>query len=465
MSDTRPVAVILAAGKGTRLKSRTAKVLQRAAGLPLLEHVLRALAPLQPQATLVVVGHQAEAVEQAFAGRGFSFVRQEPQLGTGHALLVTRAALPAHGTVLVLSGDVPLLRPLTLGRLLRAHLADGAAATLLTAVLDEPGAYGRVLRGPDGRPRAVVEARDATPEERACREINVGLYAFEAGALLRALDGLRPENAQGEFYLTDVVAALSAAGAQLLAVPAEDAGEVLGVNTLAELAESARWLRRRRVEELMASGVVVEDPETTHVGADVTVEADAVLRPFTLLEGRTRVASGAVVGPFVRLENVDVGPGAQVLDHCLLRDSSVGPGAAVGPFAHVRPETRIGARAKVGNFVELKKTDLGEGSKAPHLSYLGDATIGSGVNIGAGTITCNYDGFAKHPTRIEDGAFVGSDSTLVAPLTIGAGAYVGAGSTITKDVPAEALAVGRARQVVKEGWARTRRARSRGPRH
>ena len=465
MSETRPVAVILAAGKGTRLKSHTAKVLQRAAGLPLLEHVLRAVAPLQPRATLVVVGHQAEAVELAFAGRGLSFVRQEPQLGTGHALLVARAALPAHGTVLVLSGDVPLLRPRTLAQLLEAHLADGADATLLTAVLDEPGAYGRVLRGADGRPQAVVEARDATPEQRACREINVGLYAFEAAALLRALDGLRPENAQGEYYLTDVVAALSADGARLLGAAADDAGEVLGVNTQAELAESARWLRRRRVEELMAAGVVVEDPETTHVGADVAVEADAVLRPFTLLEGRTRVARGAVVGPFARLENVDVGSGAQVLDHCLLRDCCVGPGAAVGPFTHVRPETRIGARAKVGNFVELKKTDLGEGSKAPHLSYLGDATIGSGVNIGAGTITCNYDGTAKYPTRIEDGAFVGSDSTLVAPVTIGAGAYVGAGSTITKDVPAEALAVGRARQVVKEGWARTRRARSGGPRH
>ena len=465
MSDPRPVAVILAAGKGTRLKSSTAKVLQPAAGLPLLEHVLRALRPLEPRATVAVVGHQAEAVEQAFGGRGLRFVRQEPQLGTGHALLVARPELPESGTVLVLSGDVPLLRSATLAALAAAHARDGAAATLLTAVLDEPGAYGRVLRDAAGRPRAIVEARDASPEERAVREINVGLYAFEAGALCRALRGLQPENAQGEYYLTDVVAALAADGARLLAVAAEDPGEVLGVNTLHELAQASAVLRGRKLEQLLAAGVRVEDPATTHVGLDVEVAADAVLRPFTLLEGRTRVAAGAQVGPFARLDNVEVGPGAQVLDHCLLRDCSLGAGAAVGPFAHVRPETRIGARAKVGNFVELKKTSLGEGSKAPHLSYLGDATIGAGVNIGAGTITCNYDGVSKHPTGIEDGAFVGSNSTLVAPVTVGAGAYVGAGSTVTKDVPADALAVGRARQVVKEGWARTRRARAGGPRH
>jgi bifunctional UDP-N-acetylglucosamine pyrophosphorylase/glucosamine-1-phosphate N-acetyltransferase len=304
-----------------------------------------------------------------------------------------------------------------------------------------------------------VEARDASPEERAIGEINVGIYAFDKAALLEVLGGLQPQNAQGEYYLTDVVGLLRAAGRTVRAVAAGDPGEGLGVNTHAELAEAARVLRARRTRELMEAGVAVEDPDTTHVGLDVTVEPDALLRPFTILEGFTTVRAGAAVGPYVRLVDVEVGPGAQVLDHCLLRQCVVGPGASVGPFAHVRPETRIGARAKVGNFVELKKTDLGEGSKAPHLSYVGDAKVGPGVNIGAGTITCNYDGVHKHVTRIEAGAFIGSDTTLVAPVTVGEGAYVAAGSAITEDVPPGALALGRARQHVKPGWADARRRR------
>jgi bifunctional UDP-N-acetylglucosamine pyrophosphorylase/glucosamine-1-phosphate N-acetyltransferase len=302
-----------------------------------------------------------------------------------------------------------------------------------------------------------VEAKDASPEELREAEVNAGVYAFEVPPLLDALGKLTANNAQREFYLTDVIGLLSAAGQAVEVVTAEEASEALGVNTLAEVADASRRLRDRRLAELMAAGVLVEDPASTTVGLDVRVEPEATLRPFTFLEGRTVVCAGAVIGPFVRLLDTEVGPGAQILDHCLLRKCVVEAGAMVGPFTHIRPESRIGAGAKVGNFVELKKTHLGKGSKAPHLSYLGDATIGPGVNIGAGTITCNYDGTAKHPTVIEAGAFVGSDATLVAPVTVGEGAYVAAGSVITEDVPAQALALGRARQVIKPGWTRKRR--------
>jgi bifunctional UDP-N-acetylglucosamine pyrophosphorylase/glucosamine-1-phosphate N-acetyltransferase len=451
-------AVILAAGRGTRMKSARAKVLHQVQGVPLLEHVLRSLEALGLDPITVVVGHQADAVEAAFAGRGLHFVVQEPQRGTGHALQVAKGIVEQHAerTVLVVNGDVPLLRAETLAALLQEHRTQGAAATLLTVDLDDPGAYGRVLRGPDGAVRAIVEARDASDAERQVREINVGIYAFDVPVLLPLLAGLQPQNAQGEYYLTDLIALLRSAGRTVHAVKAADPQEALGVNTMGELSQVSRLLRERRVAELMAAGVLFEDPETTHLGPDVTAEADVVIRPFTILEGRTHLAAGAVVGPYVRLVDMQIGAGAQVLDHCLLRQSVVEAGAVIGPFAHIRPETHVAARAKVGNFVELKKTRLGEGSKAPHLSYLGDATIGAAVNIGAGTITCNYDGQTKSPTRIEPGAFVGSDTTLVAPVTVGAGAYIGAGSVITEDVPAGALALGRARQVVKAGWAEER---------
>lgn len=458
MSDTLQV-VVLAAGKGTRLKSRRPKVLQRAGGAPLIEHVLRALDGLRPLELIVVVGHEGAEVSAALAAHKPRVVHQEPQLGTGHALLVARPVLRNEGTLLVLSGDVPLVRPATLAQLVDAHRQDGAAATLLTAHLPEPGAYGRVVRGPDGRPSAIVEARDATASQLQVHEVNAGLYAFESAALFKALDELRPQNAQGEYYLTDVVGVLARQGQKIGAVALSDQRELLGVNTQAELAQIDGLLRERRAHELMAAGVVLQDPSSIHIGLDVRVDADVIIRPFTLLEGSTTVASGAVVGPFARLENTRIGAGAQILDHCVLRDCEVEAGATVGPFAHIRPESRIGRGARVGNFVELKKTVLGEGSKASHLSYLGDANIGAHVNIGAGAITCNYDGTHKHTTRIEDGAFVGSDSTLVAPVTVGTGAYIAAGSTITSDVPDGALGLGRARQVVKPGWARARRQR------
>jgi bifunctional UDP-N-acetylglucosamine pyrophosphorylase/glucosamine-1-phosphate N-acetyltransferase len=454
-----PQAVILAAGKGTRMKSARPKILHHVLGVPMLEHVLATVAHVDAAPVSVVVGHQAEAVERAFAGQGLTFVRQEPQLGTGHALQCARdvfAAAPER-PLLVLNGDLPLLKPETLLRLLEVHRTSRAAATLLTVVLDEGGAYGRVLRGTDGQVRAIVEARDATEQERAVREVNAGIYAFDVASLLGVLSGLQPQNAQGEYYITDLVGLLRSAGRPVHAVQG-DPVEALGVNTMQELADATALLRGRRNAELMASGVVIEHPETTSVGPHVEVGPDAVLRAFTLLEGRTRVGRGARVGPFARLVDAEVGEDAIVLDHCLLLECVVEEGASIGPFAHIRPQSRVGRRAKVGNFVELKKTVLGEGSKAPHLSYIGDAQVGEGVNIGAGTITCNYDGVHKHPTRIENGAFVGSDTTLVAPVTVGEGAYIGAGSTITEDVPPHSLAVGRARQVVKEDWARRRKA-------
>jgi bifunctional UDP-N-acetylglucosamine pyrophosphorylase/glucosamine-1-phosphate N-acetyltransferase len=462
VSPSDAQAVILAAGKGTRMRSARAKVLHPLLGVPLLDHVVRAVQSLGVDPITVVVGHQAAAVEAAFAGRGVGFVRQDPPLGTGHAVQAARERIAAYPTrtVLVINGDVPLLRGETLAALLDAHRAGGAAATLLSVVLDDPAEYGRVVREPDGSVRAIVENRDASAQERLIREINAGIYAFAARPLLEALGQLHPQNAQGEYYVTDVIGLLRKAGHRVDAMASPDPWEALGVNSHAELAAAARTLRQRRCEALMAAGVGIEDPETTVVGPEVEVEPDALLRPFTVLEGRTRVASGAVVGPFVRLVDCEVGPGAEILDHCLLRGCVVEEGARVGPFAHVRPESRIGARAKVGNFVELKKSHLGAGAKAPHLSYIGDATVGPGANIGAGTITCNYDGLHKHHTQIGAGAFVGSDSTLVAPLTVGEGAYIAAGSAITEDVPPGALALGRARQVIKEGWVEARRQKS-----
>ena len=451
-------AVLLAAGKGTRLKSSRAKVLHLAQGVPLLEHVLRAVSAAGAERLTVVVGHEAEAVEAAFSGRA-EFVRQEPPRGTGHAVLVARERFAARPdeTLLVVNGDLPLLRAATLGRLLEQQRASRAAATLLSVELDEPGAYGRVLRDASGNVRAIVEAKDASPAERATREINVGAYAFAVAPLLRALDRLAPQNAQAELYLTDVIGLLVGEGQSVGALRAGEPSEALGVNTLEELAEASRLLNARRARELMAAGTTIEDPATTWIGADVVVEPGVTLRPFTILEGRTVVRRGAAVGPFTRAEHAVIGEQAQVLDHCLLRECVVEAGASVGPFAHLRPETHVGARARVGNFVELKNTRLGDGSKAPHLSYLGDAEIGPGVNVGAGTITCNYDGEKKHKTTIGAGAFIGSDTTLVAPVSVGENAYVGAGSTITEDVPKDALALGRARQVVKEGWASRRK--------
>jgi bifunctional UDP-N-acetylglucosamine pyrophosphorylase/glucosamine-1-phosphate N-acetyltransferase len=434
------------------------KVLHEAAGRPLLYYVLDLCEALAAQ-TVVVVGHQAEAVRDACASRsGLGFVTQEPQLGTGHAVQTALAAIPATETdpVLVLAGDVPLLRAETLRALCDLRERSGAAAALVSFRTSTPAAYGRVLRDTAGRVAGIVEAKDATAEQLRIDEVNASLYVFDGKRLRASIQELRPNNAQGEFYLTDVVGLMVAAGETVEALVVSDPTEAAGVNTTAELSDIERALYERRAHVLLAGGVSIERPDTVLIGPEVRVEAGARIRAFTILEGATRVGAGASVGPFCRIEDSEIATNATILDSCLVRSSRVEAGASVGPFAHIRPDSRVGENAKVGNFVELKKTHLGAGSKAPHLSYLGDATIGAGANIGAGTITCNYDGLVKSPTAIEDGAFVGSNSILVAPVRIGRGAYIAAGSVITKDVPAEALGVGRARQENKPGWASRR---------
>jgi bifunctional UDP-N-acetylglucosamine pyrophosphorylase/glucosamine-1-phosphate N-acetyltransferase len=443
-------AVVLAAGKGTRFHSDLAKVLHPVAGRTMLRWVLESLRPLGLERVVVVVGHQAEAVaaEAAAAGlAGLVTVEQSEQRGTGHATRTAFEAAVLDGVdrVLVLPGDTPLLDPATLTALLEAD----APAAMLTARLADPVGYGRVLRAGDGRVERIVEHRDASEAERAVDEINAGMYVFGAAALRRELDALRGDNAQGELYLTDVVAPLAAEG--LLAVEASPE-TIAGVNDRAQLAAAAAVLRRRINERLLREGVTLVDPERTYVGADVEIAADAVILPNTHLEGATRIGAGATVGPDSRLVDALVEEGATVA-YSVLLGASVGPGATVGPFSYLRPGARLERAAKAGAFVEIKQSVVGEGSKVPHLSYIGDAEIGQGVNVGAGTITCNFDGRDKHRTVIGDGAFIGSDTMLVAPVTIGARAVTAAGSAITQDVPDGALALERTQQVAVPGYA------------
>jgi bifunctional UDP-N-acetylglucosamine pyrophosphorylase/glucosamine-1-phosphate N-acetyltransferase len=406
---------------------------------------------------VAVVGHQTEFVTKHLAGAaGVSFAVQEPQLGTGHALLQAEPFLQnQHGTLLLLSGDVPLVRTRTLQTLLEWHRKRGAAATVLTATIDQPDGYGRIVRQ-DGAITAIVEHRDASPEVRAIAEINSGIYAFDLELLFPALRQIGSGNAQGEYYLPDLVRIFRGRGLIVETVSLSDPGEILGVNSRKELAQVSAILRDRKNEELMAAGVTIEDPASTWVHPDVTVGADTILHPGVYLEGRTRIGSGCEIHSGVRIVDSVLGDRVVVNNFCVIRQSQIESGAQVGPFAQIRPDSHVGEGAHVGNFVELKKTRLGKGSKANHLSYLGDATIGEKVNIGAGTITCNYDGVNKNATTIEDGAFIGSDSQLIAPVTIGKGAYVAAGSSITEDVPPESLAIARARQVNKPGWRRKR---------
>jgi bifunctional UDP-N-acetylglucosamine pyrophosphorylase / glucosamine-1-phosphate N-acetyltransferase len=451
--------VILAAGKGTRMKSGLPKVLHRAAGLTLLEHVLRAAATLEPASTVLVLGHQADLVKQAVGKRpGLAFASQEQQLGTGHALLQAEVALEgASGTVVLLSADVPLLRPATLRALVERHRAAGAAATVLTADVAAPDGYGRIVRDDAGFISAIVEHKDATVSQRAIGEINSGIYAFDLGPLFGALREIGSSNAQGEYYLPDLVKIFRARGLVVDVLKLEDSREIVGVNSRMELAEVSMILRTTKLEDLMAAGVTINDPASTFVDPDVTVGPDTILRPGVYLEGRTQIGSGCEIHSGVRIVDSTIGDDVVINNFCVIVESTVRRGARLGPFAHIRPQSDVGESAHVGNFVELKKTSLGRGSKANHLAYLGDATIGEKVNVGAGTITCNYDGTAKHPTVIEDGAFIGSDSQLIAPVRIGKGAYVAAGSSITHDVPADSLGIARSKQVNKDGWVGRKR--------
>jgi|SoiMethySBSTD1v2_1073268.scaffolds.fasta_scaffold14620_7 bifunctional UDP-N-acetylglucosamine pyrophosphorylase/glucosamine-1-phosphate N-acetyltransferase len=451
--------VILAAGKGTRMKSARPKVLHALAGRPLIEHILRTVDGLHALSTVLVIGHGGDEVRSALASReNLQFAVQSPQLGTGHALLQAEQALSGKkGTVLLLYADVPLLELSTLGRLLEHHRETRAAATVLTARLDDPYGYGRIVRDASGAMERIVEERDASGEERAIKEINSGIYAFELAPLFPALHGLAADNAQGEYYLTDLVAAYRGRRLAVNALCIDDARELRGVNSRVDLADLTVVLRARKNRDVMLAGATLDDPATTYLDLDVAIGADTIVGPGVVMTGRTTVGERCRIHAGVRLTDATIASDVTILDRSIVTDSSVAAGAQVGPFAHIRPGSVVGHNARVGNFVELKKTTLGEGSKASHLAYLGDSTIGAEVNIGAGTITCNYDGVSKQPTTIEDGVFIGSDSQLVAPVTIGKGAYVAAGSTITEDVPPDALAISRTRQTNKPEWAATRR--------
>ncbi|MGH9409381.1 MAG: bifunctional UDP-N-acetylglucosamine diphosphorylase/glucosamine-1-phosphate N-acetyltransferase GlmU [Vicinamibacterales bacterium] len=445
--------VVLAAGKGTRMQSALPKILHTVAGVPLIEHVLRAADGLNPASSVIVVGHHADRVREALGKRlGLRFALQEPQLGTAHALLQAEPALAgARGTLLLLYGDVPLLRGTTLAGLVAAHRASGAAATVLTARVDNPHGYGRIVRE-NGQITAIVEEKDATAAERAIQEINTGIYAFELAPLFGALRSLGSANAQAEYYLPDIIRAYRARGFRVATQSIDDPREILGVNSRKELADVAAIVKTTRAEALMAAGVTIIDPASTWIGLDVSVGPDTIIHPNVHLEGRTRIGARCEIESWVRIVDSAIEDGAHIRNFCVVTESRVAADARVGPFAHIRPESQIGPAAHVGNFVELKKTTLGAGAKANHLAYLGDATVGERVNVGAGTITCNYDGSKKHATVIEDGAFIGSDTQLIAPVRVGKGAYVAAGSSITQDVPDGALGIARGRQSNVEGW-------------
>jgi bifunctional UDP-N-acetylglucosamine pyrophosphorylase / glucosamine-1-phosphate N-acetyltransferase len=454
--------VILAAGKGTRMKSARSKVLHRVAGRPMIEHVLASAAALDAKTTTVVVGHQAESLKTALAGHsGLTFVVQEPQLGTAHALLTTESALRGKtGTLVLLSGDVPLLTANTLKTLRDRHTSARAAATVITCLLDEPRGYGRIVRdsAESGQQIArIVEEKDASAGERQICEINSGIYAFALAGRFDAVRSIAANNAQNEYYLPDLVAIFRRQGMVVETVTVPNAGEIRGINSRIELAAVSRIVRDQKNTELMAAGVTIEDPATAYIDGDVTIGPDTIVHPGVSIEGRTSIGAGCEIHSGVRIVDSQIGDRVQVFNHCVITDATIADDVNVGPFAHLRNHAEVRARARVGNFVELKKTVLGEGSKSMHLAYLGDALIGERVNIGAGTITCNYDGVNKNTTTIEDGAFIGSDTQLIAPVTVGKGAYVGSGTTIRENVPGGALAVSAGKQRNIDGWVENKK--------
>ena len=454
MSDLR--IIIMAAGLGTRMKSKTAKVLHRAAGRPLIDYVVDLAREIGDDKPVIVVGHQREQVQQHVGDRA-RFAVQEKQLGTGHAVLQAIEFVKGAQEVLILSGDVPLTRVETLQALVDEHRRAGNALTLLTMTLDEPALYGRIVRDADGSVIRIVEAKDADEKQRKIREVNAGIYVFGGKHLADNLKRLSTNNAQGEYYLTDLIGMLREAGKRVGALVTRDPIEALGVNSRGELATVEAEIQRRVVERLMQGGVTFRNPATVVIDSTVTIGNDTVVYPFVTLEGNTRIGSGCVIDPGVHLTNVVVGNEVHLKSGTVAEDAIIEDQATVGPYAHLRPGTKLGKHVRVGNFVETKKAVFGEGAKASHLSYIGDADVGADVNIGAGTITCNYDGVNKHKTVIEDGAFIGSDTQLVAPVRVGRGAYVGAGSTITKDVPPDSLALSRVPQKVIEGWAKRKK--------
>src|SRR6266496_736084 len=459
-TSRKTAIAIMAAGKGTRLKSKHPKVLHEVGGKPLLAHVIAAARKVVPgEDIFAIIGHEADAVQRAVEGTGIRFVRQEPQRGTGHALMCAAKSLAAYEQVIVLSGDAPLISPETIQKLRDFHQRNRAAMTLLSAHLENPTGYGRIIRAGarSNEIKAIVEEKPCTPAQRKIREINSGFYAFSVKALFDHIDDLKTDNPHGEYYLSDMAAVLRRAKKRVIAVQTENASEILGSNTRAELVELDQKMRMEKCRKLMEEGVTIFNPASCVIDSDVEVGADTTIEPFVQLLGRTRIGSDCRIRSYSVVQNSQIDDGVMVRPGCILDDARVQAGAVLGPYSHLRPGSEIGEGAHVGNFVETKKVKLGKGSKANHLTYLGDAEIGEGVNIGAGTITCNYDGVHKHTTVIEDGVFVGSDSTLVAPVRVRKGAYVAAASCVTEDVPEESLALGRARQINKEGWARKRR--------
>ena len=453
----------MAAGKGTRLKSKHPKVLHEVGGKPLLAHVIAAATKIAPAGDVyAIVGHEADRVREAVAYTGINFILQKEQRGTGHALMVARDALESYDEVIVLSGDAPLISPQTIQKLRDFQGSKHPAMTILTAQLHDPTGYGRVIRNNQKSQdvKAIVEEKSATPAQRKIREINSGFYAFDAKLLFSHIDKLSNTNVHGEFYLTDMAAILRKAKARVMAVAASDPHEILGSNTRAEMVELDQHMRLAKCRQLMTEGVTIFYPQTCVIDWDVEIGSDTTVEPFVQILGKTRIGSDCRLRSYTVINNSVIGDGVFIRPGCILDEAQVMKGAVLGPYSHLRPGSEIGEGAHVGNFVETKKTRMGKRSKANHLTYLGDTEVGEGVNIGAGTITCNYDGERKHATVIEDGAFIGSDSTLVAPVKVGKGAYVGAASCITDDVPPDSLAIGRARQIVKEGWVKTKRTGS-----
>lgn len=447
--------VILAAGEGTRMKSSLPKVLHPVCGEPMISLVLKSAKGLNPDKVIAVVGHKADTVAEVLDG--IEFAIQDKQLGTGHAVSVAEKMLEDfNGTVMVLSGDTPLLRRETLLKLLDTHENSGAAASVLTAKVGNPTGYGRIIRAEDGAVLAITEEKDAGPEQKAINEVNTGTYCFDKKKLFDALKEVGSDNKQGEYYLTDVIGILNGQGEKVMASITEDSGETMGINTRIHLAEADRVMRRRINEELMLSGVSIVDPDTTYISPGVEIGRDTVVLPMTFISGKTKIGENCTIGPSSRIIDCEIG-NSVIVEDSVVRGSRIEDGAQLGPFCHVRPGTLVKREAKVGGFVEVKKSEVGIGSKVPHLSYIGDTHIGDYVNIGAGTITCNYDGANKYQTVVEDGAFIGSDTMLVAPVRVGKDAFTAAGSVITKDVPEGSLSVERTEQVIIDNWTKKRR--------
>jgi bifunctional UDP-N-acetylglucosamine pyrophosphorylase / glucosamine-1-phosphate N-acetyltransferase len=465
-SAARFAIAIMAAGKGTRLKSKHPKVLHQVGGKPLLAHVIAAATRVVPATDVyAIIGHEADLVRKAVSDTGTNFVMQEPQRGTGHALMCARDCLTNYDHVLVLSGDAPLISPQTIKNIRDFHLGKRAAMTILSARLNDPTGYGRIIRKAPASDdvQAIVEQKSLRKGQEKIHEVNSGFYAFAIRPLYGHIDQLSTDNPHGEYYLTDMAEVFKKAKERVVAVETTVPDEVLGSNTRAEMVAIDEKMRQAKCLEVMAAGATVFYPSTCVIDSDVQIGPDTTIEPFVQLLGKTRIGSECRVRSYSVINNSDIGDSVTILPGTIMDDARIGNSAIIGPYSRLRPGSEIGEGAHLGNFVETKKMKLGKGSKANHLTYLGDAEIGSGVNVGAGTITCNYDGVHKHKTTIEDGAFVGSDATLVAPVTVGKNAYVAAGSCITENVPENSLALGRSRQIVKEGWAKAKREKTAAP--